>query len=153
VAFHSSNELLVGRTPKDAMAKYNKIHDRDGIALYFCFLIKFAGNATEHILEAMQQLTAQKPQLTLYNNIVPRYTVQISFNVCKLIREKQALPFEIYMNTFHGCIDAPNDEFKAFVISKSEYWRNNQGTTRITPMFDFLASFDAEYRHLHNLGR
>jgi len=48
-------------------------------------------------------------------------------------------------------MEAPNDEFRAFVIALYSDYRKDGPTSKL-PLLDILDHFDVEYTRLHNLG-
>ncbi len=56
------------------MSKYLENHDKDGVVLLYCFIKHFAGATKENIIDAYQQLTESKIQLTLFKNDVSAFT-------------------------------------------------------------------------------
>lgn len=139
-------------TMKAIMSKYQELHDNDGVILWFCFLQHFAGTTTENLIEAYSQLSENKLHLSNFNNNILSFTNAIRTPVRRLLKAKEAPTFQHFLHVFHSALDAPNEEFRAFVNALYTDYRRN-GPTKSLSMLELLDKFDIEYNRLQNLGR
>jgi hypothetical protein len=136
---------------KAIMQPYEELHDQDGIVLWFCFLTHFAGTTTENLIEAYSHLTETKIQLSKFNNNVLQFTNFIRGPIRHLLKAKESPTFQHFLHVFHGAMDAPNEEFKAFIINLyTDYHKG--GPTKSLAMLDLLDLLDKEYTRINNLG-
>jgi len=145
-------QLVWTATMKAIMSKCQELHDNDGVVLWFCFLHHFAGTTTETIIEAYSQLSENKLRLSLFNNDILKFTNVIRTPVRRLIKAKEPPTFQHFLLVFHSAMEAPNEEFRAYVISLYSDYRNN-GPTKSLSLLDLLDKLDLEYNRLQNLGR
>jgi hypothetical protein len=137
---------------KELMSRFQEQHDQDGVILWFCFLQRFAGTSTENLIEACSQLSESKLQISNFQGNVLHFTNAIRTPVRRLIKAKEAPNFQHFLYVFHGAMDAPNEEFRAFVINLYADYRKG-GATRSLSMLDLLDQLDLEYNRINNLGR
>jgi hypothetical protein len=126
---------------KATMQHYEEIHDQDGVILWFYFLNHFVGTTKENLIGAYFQLTKSKIQLSKFTNNVLHFTNFVRAPIYCLLQH--------FLYVFHGAMDAPNKEFRAFVINLYTHYI----PTKVLSMLDLLDQFDTEYNHLDNLGR
>ena len=137
---------------KTIMLRYQELHDQDGIVLWFCFLTHFAGTTTENLIIAYSQLSETKLQLANFQNNVPKFTNAIRTPIHTLLKAKEEPTFQHFLYVFHGAMDAPNEEFWAFIIDLyTDYLKG--GPTKQLSMLDLLDKLDTEYNRINNLGR
>jgi hypothetical protein len=137
---------------KTIMARYQELHDQDGVVLWFCFLTHFAGTTTENLIIAYSQLSETKLQLSNFNNNVLQFTNAVRTPIRTLIKAKESPTFQHFLYVFHGAMDAPNEEFCAFIIDLYSDYRKG-GLTKQLSMLDLLDKLDTEYNRINNLGR
>jgi hypothetical protein len=137
---------------KAIMQKYHEVHGQDGVVLWYCFLHHFAGTSTENIIEAYSQLSESKVKLSLYQGNVHKFTNAIRVPLRRLIKANETPSIHHFLYVLHGCLDAPNEEFRAFIYNKETDFRNN-GPTRSLSLLDLLDQLDTEYTRICNLGR
>jgi len=137
---------------KTIMQKYHEVHGNDGVILYYCFLRHFAGTNAENIVEAYSQLSESKVKLSLYNGDVSKFTNAIRAPIHRLIKAKENPSVHHFLYIFHGCLDAPNEEFRHFIFQKEACFRRG-GPTRSLSLLDLLDELDTEYTRIKNLGR
>jgi hypothetical protein len=130
---------------------YQKLHDQDGVILWFCFLTHFAGTTTENLIVAYSQLSETKFQLALFQNNVLKFTNAIRAPLHTLIKAKEEPTFQHFLYLFHGAMDAPNEEFRAFIIDLYTDYRKG-GLTKQLSMLDLLDKLDTEYNRINNLS-
>jgi hypothetical protein len=137
---------------KTTMQRYHKAHAKDGVILWYCFLTHFAGTSTENLIEAYNQLSESKLKLSLYNGNVLQFTNAIHAPLHWLIKAKETPSLHHYLYVLHGCMEAPNEEFHAFIFRKeAKFWKH--GPTASPSLLDLLDDLDAEYSKINNLGR
>jgi hypothetical protein len=136
---------------KAIMQRYEEVHDQDGVILWFCFLNHFAGTTTENLIEAYSHLTENKIQLSNFKNNVLQFTNFIRASIHRLIKAKETPSFQHFLYVFHGAMDAPNKEFRAFIIGLYTDYRKG-GPTKALSMLNLLDLFDIEYNRINNLG-
>jgi hypothetical protein len=137
---------------KTTMSRYQELHDQDGVVLWYCFLTHFAGTTTENLIIAYSQLSETKLQLSLFQNNVLHFTNAIRTPIRTLIKAKETPTFQHFLYVFHGAMDAPNEEFRAFIIDLYTDYRKG-GPTKHMAMLDLLDKLDNEYNRINNLGR
>jgi hypothetical protein len=137
---------------KAIMQKYHEVHAQDGVVLWFCFLHHFAGTSTENIIDAYSQLSESKIKLSLYHGNVPKFTNAIRAPLRRLLKANETPSIHHFLYVLHGCLDAPNKEFRAFIYGKEACFRNN-GPARSLSLLDLLDQLDTEYTRINNLGR
>jgi hypothetical protein len=136
---------------KTIMLRYQELHDQDGVVLWYCFLTHFAGTTTENLIIAYSQLSETKLQLALFQNVL-KFTNAIRTPICTLLKAKEEPTFQHFLYVFHGAMDAPNEEFRAFIIALYTDYRKG-GPTKQLSMLDLLDKIDTEYNRINNLGR
>ena len=134
------------------MTKYLETHDNDGVVLLYCFIKHFAGASKENIIEAYQQLTESKVQLSLYKNIVPDFTNALRIPVRKLANANEQPTFQHFLNVYHGICDCPNEEFRSFALGLYKEYRND-GPAKSLTMLELLDELDNEYNRIKALNR
>jgi hypothetical protein len=137
---------------KTIMSKYQELHEQDGVILWFCFLQHFAGTTTENLIEAYSQLSENKIQLSHFNGNILNFTNAIRNPIRRLLKAKENPSFQHFLYVFHGAMDAPNEEFRAFVMTLYTDYRKGGPTQRIS-MLDLLDQLDLEYNRINNLGQ
>lgn len=137
---------------KTIMLRYQELHDQDGVVLWYCFLQHFAGTTVENLIEAYSQLSETKIQLTLFQDNVLNFTNAIRIPIRRLIKAKEAPSFQHFLTVFHGCMEASNEEFRAFIIALYADYRAG-GPTKSLTMLELLDKLDGEYNRINNLGR
>jgi hypothetical protein len=137
---------------KTIMLRYQELHEQDGVILWYCFLTHFAGTTTENLIIAYSQLSETKLQLALFQNNVLQFTNAIRTPIRTLIKAKEEPTFQHFLYVFHGAMDAPNEEFRAFIIDLYTDYRKG-GPTKQLSMLDLLDKLDTEYNRINNLGR
>jgi hypothetical protein len=103
---------------KTTMQEYQKVHDNDGVILYFCVLTHFAGTNAKNIREAYSQLSESIVILSLNNGYISKFTNAIRAPVRHLIKAKENPSVHHVLYVFHGCLDAPSEEFHHFIFQK-----------------------------------
>jgi hypothetical protein len=104
-----------------------------------------------NLIEANSRLTKAKIQLANFNNIILHFTNFVTAPICCLIKAKETPTFQHFFHVFHGGMDAPNEDFRGFVINL--YTDNCKGgPTKSLSMLDLLEQFDTEYNPINNLG-
>jgi hypothetical protein len=136
---------------KVIMSKYQEVHDNDGVILWFCFLRHFAGTAKENISQACALLTENKIRLSNFDNNILAFTNFIRNPIRRLLKANETPTYQHYYDVFHSAMEAPNDEFRAFVIALYSDYRKDGPTSKLS-LLDILDHFDVEYTRLHNLG-
>jgi hypothetical protein len=91
-------------------------------------------------------------QLSKFNNNVLQFTNFIRSPIRRLLKAKETPTFQHFLHVFHGAMDAPNKEFKAFIITLYTDYRKG-GPTKSLSMLDLLDLLDNEYTRINNLGR
>ncbi len=134
------------------MLCYQELHDQDGVVLWFCFLTHFAGTTTENLIIAYSQLSDTKLQIANFQNNVLKFTNAIRTLIHTLLKAKEEPTFQHFLYVFHGAMDAPNEEFRAFIIDLYTDYRKG-GPTKQLSMLDLLDKLDTEYNRINNLGR
>jgi hypothetical protein len=137
---------------KTIMLRYQEVHDQDGVVLWYCFLQHFAGTTIENLIEAYSQLSENKIQLSLFQDNVLDFTNAVRIPVRRLIKAKETPSFQHFLTVFHGCMEASNEEFRAFVIALYADYRAG-GRTKALSMLELLDKLDGEYNRIYNLGR
>jgi hypothetical protein len=137
---------------KALMSKYQEVHNNDGVVLWYCFLCHFAGTAKENISQACSLLTESKLRLSNFNGNILKFTNFIRNPVRRLLKANESPTYQHFLDVFHSAMEAPNDEFKAFVITLYTDYRKDDPTSTLT-MLELLDQFDVEYTRLANLGR
>jgi hypothetical protein len=137
---------------KAVMQKYHEVHAQDGVVLWFCFLHHFAGTTTENIIEAYSHLSESKVKLSLYQGYVLQFTNAIQAPIRRLLKANETPSIHHFLYVLHGCLNAPNEEFRNFIYSKETDFRNN-GPTRSLSLIDLLDQLDTAYTRINNLGR
>lgn len=137
---------------KAIMSHYQEIHDQDGVVLWFCFLTHFAGTTTENLIVAYSQLTESKLQLSLFQHNIPKFTNAIRAPIHVLLKAKEEPSFQHFLNIFHGAMEAPNEEFRAFIIHLYSDYRKG-GPTRQIHILDLLDKLNYKFNRINNLGR
>jgi hypothetical protein len=95
------------------------------MVLWFCFLKHFAGTSTENLIEAYNQLSESKLKLSLYQGDVLQFTNAIRAPIHHLIKAKETPSMHHYLYVLHGCMDAPNEGFHAFIFHKeAKFWKH-----------------------------
>jgi len=94
-----------------------KCHDKDGVLLWFCFLKLLAGTTIENLIEAYSLLTESKLKLSLFNDNVLDFMNAVRAPLCLLLKANEQPSFQHFLHVYHGCMDARNEEFQAFVIN------------------------------------
>jgi hypothetical protein len=117
---------------KTIMLRYEELHDQDGVVLWFCFLTHFAGTTTENLIIAYSQLSETKLQLANFQNNVPKFTNAIRTPICTLLKAKEDPTFQHFLYVFHGAMDAPNEEFHAFIIDLYTDYRKGGPTKQLS---------------------
>jgi hypothetical protein len=136
---------------KAIMHHYDELHDQDGVVLWFCFLNHFAGTTTENLIEAYSHLTKTKIQLFNFNGNVLQFTNYIRNPIRRLMKAKETPTFQHFLYAFHGAMDVPNEEFRAFIIALYTDYRKG-GPTKHLSMVDLRDQLDTEYNRINNLG-
>jgi len=139
-------------TMKAIMLKYQEVHQNNGVVLWYCFLRHFAGTTKENISRAYALLSENKLRLSNFNNNILKFTNFIRDPVCRLLKANQTPTYQQFTDIFHSAMEAPNNEFKAYVIALYTDYRNDGPTSNMT-MLELLDQFDTEYTRLDNLGR
>jgi hypothetical protein len=134
------------------MSKYLEHHDKDGITLLFCFIKHFAGASKESIIDAYRQLTENQVQLSLYNNDVTAFTNAIHILTHQLANCQEQPTFQHILNVYHGIMDCPNKEFRAYVHNIYREYRQNGPASKWT-MLQLLDHLDEEYKRIKSLNR
>jgi hypothetical protein len=80
----------------------------------------FAGTSTENLIEAYSQLLESKLKLSLYQGNMLQFTNAICAPICPLIKAKETPSLHHYLHVLHGCMEAPNEEFRAFIFRKKK---------------------------------
>jgi hypothetical protein len=137
---------------KTIMLRYQELHDQDGVVLWYCFLQHFAGTTVENLIEAYSQLSETKIQLSLFQDNVLHFTNAVRVTIRQLIKAKEAPSFQHFLTVFHGCMEASNEEFRAFVIALYADYRAG-GRAKSYTMLELLDKLDGEYNRINNLGR
>ncbi len=137
---------------KTIMLRYQELHDQDGVVLWHCFLQHFAGTTVESLIEAYSQLSETKIQLPLFQDNVLHFTNAVRVPIRRLIKAKEAPNFQHFLTVFHGCMEATNEEFRAFVIALYADYRTG-GRAKSYTMLELLDKLDGEYNLINNLGR
>jgi hypothetical protein len=127
---------------KAIMQRYEEIHDQDSIILWFCFLTHFSGTTTINLIEAYSHLSETKIQLSLLNNNVLQFTNFVRGPIRRLIKAKETPTFHYFLHVFHGTMDTPNAEFKAFVIRLYTDYRQG-GPTNLTSLINLTPNTPA----------
>jgi hypothetical protein len=112
----------------------------------------FAGTTIENLIEAYSQLSETKIQLHLFQDNILNFTNAVRNPIRRLMKANETPSFQHFLSVFHGCMDAPNEESRAFVISLYTDYRNGGPTKHLT-MLELLDKLDAEYNRINNLGR
>jgi len=141
-----------GPTMKTIMLRYQEAHDKDGVLLWFCFLKHFAGTTVENLIEAYSLLTESKLQLSLFNDNVLDFTNAVRAPLRRLLKANEQPGFQHFLHVYHGCMDARNEEFRAFVINLYADYRAG-GPAKNFSMLELLDKLDNEYNRINNLGR
>ncbi len=136
---------------KHIMQRYDELYDQDRVVLWFCFLTHFAGTSTENLIEAYSHLTETKIQLSNFQGNVLQFTNFIRAPIHHLIKAKETPTFQHFLYVFHGAMDAPNKEYRAFIIGLYVDYRKG-GPTKSLSMLDLLDQLDTEYNHINKLG-
>jgi hypothetical protein len=90
-------------------------------------------------------------QLSKFNNNVLQFTNFIRSPIRRLLKAKETPTFQHFLHVFHGAMDAPNEEFKAFIITLYTDYRKG-GPTKSLSMLDLLDLLDNKCTHINNLG-
>jgi hypothetical protein len=106
-------------------------------------LTHFAGTATENLIIAYSHFSETKLQLALFQNNVLQFTNAIRAPICTLIKAKEEPTFQHFLYVFHGAMDAPNEEFRTFIINLYTDYRKG-GPTKQLSMLDLLDKLDTE---------
>jgi len=146
--------LLSSWTPSmlSKMSKYLENHDKDGVVLLYCFIQHFAGATKESIIDAYEQLTENKLQLSLFKNDVTEFTNAIRIPTRQLANCQEEPTFQHMLNVYHGIMDCPNEEFRLFANSLYREYRDD-GPASKYGMLKLLDKLDAEYDRIKRLGR
>jgi len=128
---------------KATMQRYHEAHTKDGVVLWYCFLKHFAGTSTENLIEAYSQLSESKLKLSLYQGNILNFTNAISAPILRLIKAKETPSIHHYLYVLHGCMDAPNKEFLAFIFRK-EVKFCKLGPTHSSLLLDLFNELDTE---------
>jgi hypothetical protein len=136
---------------KTTMLRYQELHDQDSVVLWYCFLQHFAGTTIENLIEAYSQLSENKIQLSLFQDNVLDFTNAICIPIHRLLKAKETPSFQHFLTVFHGCMEASNEEFRAFVIALYADYRAG-GRTKALSMLELLDKLDGEYNRIYNLG-
>ncbi len=80
-----------------------------------------------------------------------KFTNFIRNPVRRLLKANESPTYQHFLDVFHSAMEAPNDEFKAFVITLYTDYRKDGPTSTLT-MLELLDQFDVEYTRLANLG-
>ncbi len=122
---------------KTIMLRYQELHDQDGIFLWFCFLMHFAGTTTENLIIAYSQLSETKLQLALFQHNVLKFTNAVRTPIRTLLKAREEPTFQHFLYVFHGAMDTSNEEFRAFIIHLyADYCKG--GPTKQLSMLDLL---------------
>jgi hypothetical protein len=124
-----------------AMLHYQEFHDQDGVVLWYCFLQHFAGTTIENLIEAYSQLSETKIQLSLFQDNVLLFTNAIRNPIHCILKANQVPNFQHFLTVFHGCLDASNEEFRAYVISLYSDYRSGSPTYSLS-MLELLDKLD-----------
>jgi hypothetical protein len=73
-----------------------------------------------------------------------KFTNAIRAPIRRLIKSNETPSLHHFLYILHGCLDAPNEEFRAFIYQKESDFRNN-GPTRSLNILDLLDQLDTEY--------
>ncbi len=136
---------------KATMQRYHEVHAKDGVVLWYCFLKHFADTSTENLIEAYNQLSESKLKLSLFQGNVLKFTNAIRAPICRLIKAKEMPSIHHCLYVLHGCMDAPNEEFHAFIFRKEAKFCKH-GPTHSSLLLDLLDELDTEYTRISNLG-
>jgi hypothetical protein len=134
------------------MSKYLEAHGGDGVVLLFCFIKHFAGASTENIIDAYQQLTENKIQLSLFKNNVAAFTNAVRVPTRQLANSNEQPTFQHILNVYHGILDCPNEEFRSYVIGLYREYRSGGSASKWT-MLELLDNLDTEYVRIKSLNR
>lgn len=140
----SSNMKLI-------MQCYQKLHEQDGFLLFFLFLQHFAGTTTENPIEAYSLLSETKLQHALHNGNVLDFTNAVHNPIQCLFKAKETPSIQQFLWVFHGCMEAPNEEFHNFIFTLYAEYHNNVPAKSL-PMLQLLYKLDTEYNQINNLG-
>lgn len=136
---------------KSIMQPYNELCDQDGVILWYCFLNHFVGTTTKNLIEAYSHLTETKIQLSNFNGNILQFTNYIRTPIQRLLKAKENPTFQHFLYVCHGAMDAPNEEFRAFIITLyTDYCKG--GPTKNLSMLDLSDQLDTEYNRINNLG-
>jgi hypothetical protein len=138
-------------TMKTIMLHYQELDDQDGIFLWYCFLQHFTRMTVENLIDAYSQLSESKIQLSLFQNNILLCTNAICNLIHCILKTNQTPNFQNFLTVFHGCIDAPNEEFRAFIINLHSDYHARDPTQKL-PMLELLDKIDTEYNRINNLG-
>jgi len=127
---------------KTIMLRYQELHDHDSVVLWYCFLTHFAGTTTKNFIFAYSQLSESKLQLADFQKNFLKFTNAIHTPIRTLLKAKEEPTFQHFLYVFHGAMDAPNEEFRAFIIHLYSDYRNLihwiPNTTESTTLVDGL---------------
>jgi len=139
-------------TMKAIISHFQEQHDQDGIVLWFCFLQRFTGTTTENLIEAYLQLSESKLQLSNFHGNILNFTNAVRTPIHRLHKANENPSFQHFLYIFHGAMDAPNEEFRNFVINLYADYRKG-GPMRSMSMLELLDQLDIEYTRINNLGQ
>ncbi len=96
-------------------------------------------------------LSSYQKQNTTFQLFVLQFTIFVRAPIHCLIKAKEIDTLQLFFYVFHGTMDAPNEEFRTFVIGLYAEYRKG-GPTKALSMLDLLDQFDTEYNRINNLG-
>ena len=137
---------------KAIISHFQEQHDQVGIVLWFCFLQRFTGTTTENLIEAYLQLSESKLQLSNFHGNILNFTNAVRTPIHRLHKANENPSFQHFLYIFHGAMDAPNEEFRNFVINLYADYRKG-GPMRSMSMLELLDQLDIEYTRINNLGQ
>jgi hypothetical protein len=136
---------------KCIMLRYRKLHEEDGVLLYFLFLQHFAGTTTKNIIDAYSSLSENKLKLSLFQGNVLEFTNFIRAPLHHLLKAKETPNIQRFLWVFKGCMEAPNEEFCNYIFTLyAEY--HSGGPAKYLSMLQLLDNLDLEYTRINNSG-
>jgi len=137
---------------KAIISCFQEQHDQDSVVLWFCFLQNFAGNTTKNLFEAYSQLSESKLQPSNFHGNVINFTNAACTSIHRLHKANETPSFQHFLYVFHGAMDAPNEEFRTFVINLYADYRKGSPTSSMS-MQELLNQLNMEYNRINDLGR
>jgi hypothetical protein len=105
---------------------------------------------TENLIEAYSPFSESKLKLSLYQGNVLQFTNAIRAPIHRLIKAKETPSMHHYLYVLHGCMEAPNEEFRTFIYRKEAKFQKHV-PQNLPSLLDVLVELDMENHRINNL--